>query len=248
MPSAAGVADYVALGPGSARVPLEDRLSWRVAHSLCFATGGLTFIAGTACLYAPATPAWAWASAVLYILGSLGFLAVDLLELAALGAVCAARANVALSASGSLLYVLGSIGFLPPVAAATATAAGALALPSLGVYAFLAGSAAIAASQAVKVARIVAGGGCRGHADIAADFGDGVALAAASSGWAADALTALGVEASAGAGAALFLLGTAWMDAGRPAAPVLAAWMAGSAAFTLGAALLAGRHFVLGIA
>jgi len=196
---------------------------WRAVHAGGFALGGTTFIAGTLCLYALCSASWcALLSAVLYIAGSAGFLLVDLLESVAFArAPAALRINIALSAAGSTLYVIGSAGFLPWVVAHAPGGA------ALGLAGFIAGSALIAASQAWKVARV---------------------LAARRASAAADTLTAAGVEGGAGVGAALFLAGTALDAAGGALAPVLGMWLVGSFSFTLGAACLLARHYVLGIA
>jgi len=209
--------------------PLQDTRAWRALHALGFTVGGTTFIAGTAALWAPASDAAANASAALYTAGSLGFLTVDVLELFTPAyAAHPLRLNIACSALGSTLYVVGSVGFFAPVMAAT---------PAVGVWGFLLGSAAIACSQAWKVARLSVG----------ADGRCALRTLCATR----DALTAAGVEAGAGVGAAHFLVGTAmyavatspagWMNA------ILAVWLLGSAFFTLGAGALCYRHFVMGV-
>ena len=209
--------------------PLTGRTWWRAAHAGGFLLGGLTFILGTAALYPVcAFDACPGASAALYVVGSLGFLSVDLLETAAyVRAPCALRLNIGCSAAGSALYVAGSTGFLPAVAASSASA--------LGLAGFLAGSALIAASQTWKVARLLRG--------LAGSGGGGSR---------ADAATAICVEAGAGLGALLFLVGSA-LDAPAAAAVagpgvVLALWMAGSVSFSIGAAFLLARHYALDLA
>ena len=224
------------LSASDAPVKEEHRLDsqplWRAFHAGGFLLGGLTFLAGTGLLFpACAAPLCATLSAALYTAGSLGFLAVDLLETwAFLRAPCALRVNIALSALGSTLYVFGSVCFLPAVLAAAPGGA------ALGLAGFLAGSAVIAASQACKVARVLRGA-CGGSS--AGGGGHGAD--------AEDTLTAVGVEGGAGLGALLFLAGTALDAAGAALAPVLWTWMAGSTAFTLGAACLLARHYALGI-
>lgn len=61
---------------------VQDTTWWRFFHALGFATGGTTFIAGTACYYVNPQTDYvdAWAAA-LYIIGSIGFLSVDVMEL-----------------------------------------------------------------------------------------------------------------------------------------------------------------------
>lgn len=75
LPSAAAKARHDA-------VEVQDTAWWRFFHALGFATGGTTFIAGTACYYVQPQTDYvdAWA-AVLYIVGSIGFLSVDVMEL-----------------------------------------------------------------------------------------------------------------------------------------------------------------------
>jgi hypothetical protein len=209
---------------GEAAPALASRAWWRALHAGGFALGGTTFIAGTAALYPSlcAAASCALLSAALYTAGSAGFLLVDVLETVAFArAPAALRINIALSAAGSTLYVIGSAGFLPWVVAHAPGGA------ALGLAGFIAGSALIAASQAWKVARV---------------------LAARRASAAADTLTAAGVEGGAGVGAALFLAGTALDAAGGALAPVLGMWLVGSFSFTLGAACLLARHYVLGIA
>lgn len=212
---------------------LCDSPTWRAAHAAGFAIGGATFIAGTACLYGTEL---ALLSAVLYIVGSVGFLAVDVLELWAYGdAPLPLRVNIAMSASGSAFYVAGSVGYLPSIA-------GDAAVPLVGVGGFVIGSALIAVSEVWKLLRLAEGpngggrGGC-GGASLGALLHD------------VPAATAAAVEAGACLGAISFLIGTVAL-AIAPASPnvvdaALAVWMAGSVSFTCGAAALAYRHAVL---
>lgn len=207
----------------------HETFVWRVTHASGFAIGGLTFIAGTLILFLPATDANNLASAVLYIVGSLGFLYVDLLEFATY-TDCPLRGNILMSAAGSLLYVLGSAGFLPSVTGATSV--------PVGIAGFIAGSAAIGVSQIWKSCRI------------ATDDDDGRPRLATLLG-SADAATAAAVESSAGAGAWLFFVGTVMLAFGPSAGPwytaVLVVWLLGSGFFSAGAAVLTWRHFVMGV-
>lgn len=200
--------------------------------------GGTTFIAGTGLLFPICSiPLCATLSAVLYTVGSLGFLAVDLLETWAFSnAPCTLRLNIGLSALGSSLYVFGSVCFLPNV---IASAPGG---ETFGLAGFLAGSAVIALSQLWKVTRVLQGV-CSGTAIASNENEDGEVKVSTF----ADAITSLGVEGSAGLGALLFLLGSAFDAANLALAPVLWTWMAGSAAFTSGAVFLFTRHYLLGI-
>ena len=251
---------------------------WRLAHAADFLLGGTTFIAGTAVLFAPAAALLppggaALASAALYTLGSLGFLAVDLQELASYSRREEAllRANISCSAAGSALYVLGSLGYAPALEALS---------PQLGPAGFIGGSAAIFASQLWKLARIAGDWRLARAAEEEEEEEEGeqkraaqsllpsAAAAAAdklgadfagarggSSAVSADleAATAACVEGGACAGALLFLVGTALSElaAGQTAAgatAVLWLWVAGSVGFSAGGAALAYRHFALGVA
>lgn len=199
--------------------PVQDTRAWRALHAFCFLLGGTTFIAGTAALLPAPTPELASLSAALYTLGSAGFLAVDLMELATFTSPCTLRANILLSALGSACYVGGSVGYFPSVLAVSAAA---------GAWGFIAGSALIGVSQVLKLGRIA------------------LAAGAQAAPW--DAASAAGVEGGAGAGAWLFLAGTV-LSLANPGdqSGVLLLWGAGSLAFTAGGVSLAWRHFGLGL-
>ncbi|GBF91374.1 hypothetical protein Rsub_04114 [Raphidocelis subcapitata] len=210
-----------------------ENLLWQALHAFSFLLGGTTFIAGTAALFWPGNDTL---SASLYVIGSLGFLAVDVQEwLTFSGAVL--RTNICLSMTGSALYVAGSAGFLPAVAAA---------FPRLGVWGFVLGSAYIAWSQLWKTHRI-GGGELEGEGGEDGG-GGGFRLRSLLT---RDAATAAGVELSAGIGALCFLFGTLLFDSGPLEGPksvlqtVLWIWVAGSCWFTLGGCFLAWRHFVM---
>ena len=236
--AAADAADAAAPGCSSA-----SSFAWRLVHAAAFLEGGLTFVAGTAVLYWPASPQIAALSALLYTAGSLGFLAVDVQEFATFASEPVLRANIALSATGSLLYVLGSLGFLPAAEAAA---------PLLGTWGFLLGSALIFASQTMKLLRIGGAAGCgRGAGECGRGCGCGGFSARALCGSRESATAAL-VEGGAGLGALLFLAGTAVfaLPLGQSefgGALVLALWVAGSLAFTAGGVSLAYRHFAMGV-
>ena len=196
----------------------EDTPAWRAVHAFNFLLGGTTFCAGTAALLPPQqNTLLATASAALYTLGSLGFLAVDVQEFFTFRAPASLRANIACSALGSTLYVLGSVGFFPSIFNAS---------PALGVWGFILGSGLIAASQCCKLVRI----GWEARRSGAAAW---------------DVASSLGVEGGAAMGAALFLVGTLFFQSNAPIMTVLLLWMGGSLAFTLGGCCLATRHFVL---
>jgi hypothetical protein len=87
---------------------------WMLIHFLSFFLGGNAFIAGSVCLYIPAD-SWhdaSLAAAWFYIVGSIGFLTVDVLEFCTFATPFSLRLNILLSVCGSSLYLLGSVGFL----------------------------------------------------------------------------------------------------------------------------------------
>lgn len=212
-------------GAGRRKKPVQDTTWWRILHAIGFATGGLTFIVGTALYFAPPSDAIEILAAALYIIGSLGFLTVDVMEFYTPDyKVLPLRYNIAMSATGSFFYVLGSIGYLPSILAQT---------EALGVWGFIVGSFLIGCSQAWKVTRLSQGKD--GRYSLRTILGS------------SDIFTAAGVEAGAGMGAWLFFAGTAFQDANGAFDSVLWMWLAGSVAFTSGAAFLAYRHFVMGI-
>ncbi len=212
---------------------------WRTAHAVCFLLGGLSFVLGTTYLYFPSALS-ALLSAWLYVVGSLGFLGVDVLEFFTFTEI---RANIALSICGSTLYVIGSIGFLPSVIAVS---------PLYGIWGFIVGSLFIAVSQCWKMYRI----GCvvPEEQPLLPVVGDGSAHAPRFScgNFVRDAnqWTAFGTECFAFWGAFFFLIGTLLFqqltDFTGPAYMwVVHLWEIGSCAFTVGAAHLTYRHAVL---
>lgn len=122
-----------------------DTALWRFFHALFFLTGGFTFIVGTAALYYPDADNDAALSAWFYIVGSAGFLAVDVTEFFTFTEDKWLRFNISLSMFGSLCYLIGSIGFLPAVFNNT---------EAVGVWGFIVGSFFIACSQTWKIYRI----------------------------------------------------------------------------------------------
>lgn len=118
---------------------------WQIFHWLGFVTGGTTFIAGTTCYFYPEWVNGGFYAALLYTLGSFGFLSVDLLEFFTFTEDRVIRFNIFLSATGSTFYVLGSIGFFPSVYALTSV---------IGIWGFILGSFFIGISQLWKVHRI----------------------------------------------------------------------------------------------
>lgn len=222
----------------------SDTFLWRLVHALGFMIGGTTFIAGTACYYWPSSDSLSALAAVLYTVGSVGFLSVDVLEFITFLS-CPLRANISLSAIGSTLYVVGSIGFLPSIMNTT---------EDVGVWGFIGGSAFIGCSQVWKLIRI-------GTPVVTTSEGDGEEIVSDGSPSirtlvaSVDSFTAAGVEGGACLGAWAFFVGTCmydystaeqlfgiqWMNA------ILDIWMAGSIFFTIGAFFLSYRHFVLRI-
>jgi hypothetical protein len=231
------------------RPPLWDHPWWRATHAFGFLLGGITFWIGTL-LYYPAIYAasvnnddavmtlgvlTAW----LYIIGSTGFLYVDVQEFLTFtnGDVVMLRINIACSLLGSLLYVIGSAGFLPHMYEYS---------PLVGIGGFWGGSLAIGSSQAWKLTRILSTTTPR----LADDPDDDNILTAE------HRTNAACVEGGAMVGGYCFLIGTTLFWRGPIAGDddcmiscgnydiVLALWMVGSVAFTFGGWSLARRHYV----
>jgi len=137
-------------------VPVYDRPWWRVTHALSFVTGGVTFTFGTYIYYLPASEFLSYLSAWLYIIGSVGFLYVDVQEFFTFTDNRWLRLNICMSMIGSALYIVGSYGFLPDVAAVD---------PETGIQGFIWGSFFIGVSQAWKLLRIHGDGGICGSKD-----------------------------------------------------------------------------------
>lgn len=201
------------------KVALEDRTWWRVTHAVGFVTGGVTFIAGTYIFYLPPSDFMSYLSAWLYIIGSAGFLYVDVQEFFTFIENKWLRINISMSATGSTLYIIGSVGFLPNVAAMS---------PLVGILGFIGGSFFIGVSQLWKLVRINNSGGiCSSK----------------------DNLTAACVEGGACIGAWWFFVGTIlfWYSPVVQWQLVLLMWMAGSFFFTFGGVSLTYRHAVMGV-
>jgi hypothetical protein len=194
----------------------ELRPLWQALHAAFFATGGITFIAGTACLYFPSWPESAFYSALLYVIGSLGFLGVDVQEFFTYTEDRWLRSNIALSASGSACYVVGSAGFFPAILRT---------VPPLGSAGFIAGSFLIGTSQLWKTYRYLT---TKGMNSVERWTAIGVELDAGLGAWFFFAGTAMLSTQPSATGAFLSI--------------ILGLWMAGSFFFTLGAAFLTFRH------
>jgi hypothetical protein len=123
----------------------SSTILWRIFHASSFIIGGISFIIGTALLFPFQSYALSLSSALIYTIGSLGFLFVDLQEFFTFINDPVLRFNIFLSGSGSTAYVLGSIGYIPEVQSFSST---------LGVYGFIIGSALIFSSQVWKLYRI----------------------------------------------------------------------------------------------
>jgi hypothetical protein len=195
--------------------------SWRTVHFMGFFTGGTFFIAGTACYFFPNWVNGSLDAALLYIIGSFGFLTVDLLEFFTFVEEPCLRTNIALSAIGSLLYIIGSVGWLPQIMAQSQV---------WGIWGFILGSFFITVSQAWKVHRI----GSNGRASRGFHVDNIMGTK--------EQFTAAGVEAGAGLGALCFLIGTLMYYAGCNFTVVLWIWIAGSSSFTIGSLFLGYRH------
>jgi hypothetical protein len=197
---------------------------WRVVHAFAFVLGGATFVAGSACYFVPSWADGGVFAGVVYTIGSLGFLTVDLLEFFTFTRPRLLRLNIAASAIGSLCYVIGSLFFVPVLAAAVVGG------PLVGNWGFILGSWFIGCSQMFKVGRIVRD------------------RTASSS----DRATAVGVEGGAGVGAWCFFVGTLLYNYGAEdnsdnLIAVFALWLVGSIAFLIGGVFLTFRHAVMGL-
>jgi len=212
----------------SKRVPWDEQRWWRATHAFGFMLGGTTFWVGTILYYYPEAAALGLdqgnISGWLYVIGSSGFLYVDVLEFFTYTTDKWLRLNISMSATGSLLYLIGSAGFIPKLYAMTSL---------VGIWGFILGSFAIAVSQTWKVYRINQGeGGIIGSKD---NF------------------TAACVEGGACLGACGFFFGTILYNSiqdnlvGDPWMQVLAMWMFGSTLFTCGGLSLTFRHAVMGV-
>jgi len=206
-------------------IPLELNPSWQALHFFGFFLGGTTFILGTSCYYYPDWVNGGEDAAWLYIIGSCGFLTVDVMEFFTFTEDFWLRLNISMSATGSAFYVIGSIGFLPAIFNTEEV---------MGTYGFILGSFFIGCSQIWKVARIGSINGKFSLKNITSSK---------------DSFTASGVEASAGLGAWCFFFGTimfvegplegAWYQS------ILNIWMFGSVFFTLGSLFLLYRHAIM---
>jgi len=210
---------------------VENSPWWRISHALGFITGGTTFIAGTWYLYLPSTEETSFLSSLLYIIGSVGFLYVDVLEFFTFTEDFFLRCNIAISAAGSFFYVIGSCGFLPQFPSLPSN----FSTPLVGDWGFILGSILIGCSQVWKLVRIgwdKAGGYSPLHNFSSKEVG-----------------TSTGVEGGACVGAWCFFVGTVLylLYPVTLLQVVLWTWMVGSIFFTLGGFFLAYRHFVMGV-
>lgn len=209
--------------------PWEDQSWWRFTHAFAFVLGGTTFWFGTLSFYYPNDLFFGLDqgnfSAWLYIIGSAGFLYVDVLEFFTFTEDKWLRVNISMSMTGSTLYLIGSAGFLPVIYAAN---------PEIGIQGFIWGSFAIGTSQLWKVYRInkESEGGIFGSKD---------------------SMTATGVEGGAQWGAMGFFFGTIVYYyiqnalEGPLYSAVLAMWMFGATFFTVGGLFLSYRHAIMGV-
>lgn len=110
--------------------PDHQSTLWKILHVFNFALGGTTFIAGTSCYFFEFGNSGTIAG-ILYVIGSIGFLGVDVQEFFTFKSLSTSLAiNISLSMFGSTLYILGSVGFLPSLHVDT----------TLGVWGFILGS------------------------------------------------------------------------------------------------------------
>ena len=215
-------------------VQIKTTFLWKFLHAIFFLTGGITFMFGSACYYFPDD---FLIGRVLYMIGSCGFLSVDVMELFTFTSDRILSLNIFMSATGSFLYVVGSIGYIPAVYESTTTwniitfnltTVGGPAFnigltpATTGAYGFIAGSFFIGCSQMWKVWRILS--------------------------TTTKDMIALGVELGPCLGAWCFFVGTimyynvSLLEA--PSAYIVNIWEAGSVLFTIGALFVTYRHCV----
>lgn len=232
---------YLLDGVRETEVAVYERSWWRILHALSFMVGGALFIVGTVLLFLPTStyPDAPFQSALLYVIGSCGFLCVDVMEFFTFHE-CPLRGNILMSAVGSTFYVIGSAGFLPHIYTETSV---------YGIYGFILGSVIIGTSQTWKTIRLAG----EEVPQLGNDYGKkkptiwvySVRTLFSSK----DIFTAAGVEASAGIGAWSFFVGTWLLSIHENSSEwyriVLYIWVFGSVAFTTGAFFLAYRHFVM---
>jgi len=194
---------------------------WRLFHFVNFMTGGTTFIAGTTCLFFQSWAASADRAALLYTIGSVGFLGVDVMEIFTFTGMLSLTINIGCSVIGSTLYILGSVGFFPE-----------LHVPWMGNWGFVLGSFFIGMSEIWKLHRM---GSESGKFDLSSLYAD------------IHAITATGVEFCAGLGGWSFFFGTLLYMHDFSYFGVLVIWLMGACWFTGGSVFLGYRHFVLGV-
>merc|ERR1711862_316313 len=199
---------------------LDQQLWWKVTHALGFFIGGSTFIVGTSCYFFPSWINGGLVASILYVIGSFGFLYVDVQEFFTYTEEKFLRINISLSAIGSLLYVIGSAGFIPAVFEIT---------PLIGEYGFILGSFFIGTSQAWKTTRLY-------REDTKLSFETKTAIG-------------VEANAGIGAwcfffGTFMFKHGPL---VGAYYETILIIWVFGSTFFTMGSLFLIYRHFVMGL-
>ena len=217
-------------------VQIKTTFLWKFLHAIFFLTGGITFMFGSACYYFPDD---FLIGRVLYMIGSCGFLSVDVMELFTFTSDRILSLNIFMSATGSFLYVVGSIGYIPAVYDSTTTwniitfnltTVGGPAFnigltpATTGAYGFIAGSFFIGCSQMWKVWRILS--------------------------TTTKDMIALGVELGPCLGAWCFFVGTimyynvSLLEPAPSAYMFVNIWEAGSVLFTIGALFVTYRHCV----
>lgn len=191
---------------------------WRAFHSISFVTGGVSFIIGTALLFpSPSTYLLSLLSAIIYTIGSVGFLAVDIQEFFTFTDDNLLRLNISISATGSLAYVIGSLGYIPSIESD---------YPLLGIVGFILGSLLIFCSQLWKLCRI--GWPFKNKDTLTASLVEGGACLGGLFFLIGSVLVVLIPNNDA----------NVW---------VLVLWLIGSISFTIGGFSLSYRHFVLNL-
>jgi len=192
---------------------------WRAFHAISFVTGGVSFIIGTALLFPiPSTYMLSLLSAIIYTIGSVGFLAVDIQEFFTFTDDELLRLNISISATGSLAYVIGSLGYIPSIESD---------YPLLGICGFIIGSSLIYSSQLWKLYRI--GWPLKNRDTLTASLVEGGACLGGLF-FLIGSILAVSIPNNDDA--------NLW---------VLILWLIGSISFTIGGFSLSYRHFVLNL-
>jgi len=201
---------------------------WLLLHSLFYSVGASCFLAGTwfVQMHAdPNNPTAKWAG--LYLIGSIGFIFVDIIELLSFKNEFWLCANMLLSFVGNACFVFGSVGFSPVIYRQT---------DSIGIGGFFLGGLFISVSQFWKIRRILSSAAEWSKDTITFTFTEEV-------------FTVFGIELSSGLGAFFFWIGTIMLLCGSKEEAFfqifLNVWLTGSILFVVSAIFLLYRHGIM---